>query len=194
MTGKPDTIDGLMCLMIYEKIAPHQDEYQSDTMSRGHVMESVVKELYTEEVTNTGFIKRTDNEYLGISPDGVIVSHVGETDQGEIIIRKAIEVKAPLGKNFIRYWLEDKIPTEHYWQVVHYFVVIETLETLDFIVHDPAPYDVRVRTKTITVTRQELREDILRAEAAIFDYIAKLTKKIQLFVKKVEAHDMPKVS
>lgn len=190
MTGKPDTIDGLMCQMIYEKIAPHQDQYQSDTMARGHMLEAVVKEIYTAEVTNTGFIKRTDNDYLGISPDGIIIDQVGETAQGEIIIRKAIEVKAPLGKNFIRYWLEDGIPKEHYWQVVHYFIVIETLESLDFIVHDPAPYDKRVRTKILTVTRQEIREDILRAEAAIFDYIAQFTKKIQTFVNKVETHSM----
>lgn len=101
MNGKPATVEGLMNLMIYEKIAPHQDQYQSDTMARGHLLEAVVKELYSEEVTNVGFIKRTDNQYLGISPDGVIISQVGATAQGEIIIRKAIEVKAPLGKNFI---------------------------------------------------------------------------------------------
>lgn len=194
MTGKPDTIDGLMCLMIYEKIAPHQDQYQSDTMTRGHMLEAVVKDIYSQPVRNVGFIKRTDNEYLGISPDGIIIEEVGETAQGEIIIRKAIEVKAPLGKNFIGYWLQDGIPSEHYWQVVHYFVVIETLESLDFIVHDPAPYDARVRTKIITVTRQELREDIMRAEAKIFDYIANFTKKLHTFVAKVKAHDMPKVS
>lgn len=36
-----------MCTLIYEKIAPLQDIYQSDIMERGHLIESVVKELYT---------------------------------------------------------------------------------------------------------------------------------------------------
>lgn len=106
MSSKKETRETLIFTMIYEKIAPLQDVYQSGTMERGHTIEAVVKELYKEDVTNVGFIKRTDNEFLGISPDGIIIDKVGETKDGEIIIRKAIEVKGPLGTNFVRYWIE----------------------------------------------------------------------------------------
>jgi hypothetical protein len=172
--------------MIYEKIAPLQDVYQSGTMERGHMIEAVVKELYNEEVTNVGFIKRTDNEYLGISPDGIIIDKVGETKDGEIIIRKAVEVKGPLGKNFVKYWIEDKIPSEYFWQVVHYFVVIDTLESLDFIIHNPEPHDARVRTKTITVTRAELKDKILLAECAIAEFLALYIKYLNIFIETVK--------
>lgn len=185
MSSKRETRETLIFTMIYEKIAPLQDVYQSGTMERGHTIEAVVKELYKEEVTNVGFIKRTDNEYLGISPDGIIIDHVGETSQGEIIIRKAVEVKGPLGTNFIRYWIEDKIPSEYFWQVVHYFVVIDTLESLDFIIHNPEPYDARVRTKIITVTREELKESILMAECAIAEFLALFTEMSAKFIEVV---------
>lgn len=186
MSTKTETRETLIYTMIYEKIAPLQDVYQSGAMERGHQIETVVKALYKEQVTNVGFIKRLDNEYLGISPDGIIVEHVGETAQGEIIIHKAVEVKGPLGTNFVRYWLDDKIPSEYFWQVVHYFVVIDTLETLDFIIHNPEPYDERVRTKIITVTREELKNYISQAECAIFDFIALYTKLLGLFIENVK--------
>ena len=35
--------------LIAEKVCPLQDIYQSDAMERGHLIESVVKELYTKE-------------------------------------------------------------------------------------------------------------------------------------------------
>lgn len=186
MSSKTETRETLIFTMIYEKIAPLQDVYQSGTMERGHTIEAVVKELYKEDVTNVGFIKRTDNEFLGISPDGIIIDKVGETKDGEIIIRKAVEVKGPLGTNFVRYWIEGKIPSEYLWQVVHYFVVIDTLQSLDFIIHNPEPYDARVRTKIITVTREELKEKIIMAECAIAEFLALYNKYLLLFIEAVK--------
>lgn len=189
MSSKESTRLELIYELIYEKIAPHQDIYQSDTMARGHVIESIVKELYKgRNIVSTGFIKRTDNPFIGISPDGVELQQVGETKQGDIIIRHAVEVKGPLGKNFVKYWLEDKIPSEYFWQVIHYFLVIETLETLDFIIHNPEPYDDMVRTKTIRVTRLELQKYIMEAEVAICDFQGEYEIALKKFVLNVVEH------
>lgn len=63
--------------------------------------------------------------------------------------------------------MEREIPTEYFWQVVHYFVIIDELEELDFIVYNPEVYDPKLRMVTITVTRAELEEDITKAQDEI---------------------------
>lgn len=182
MSSKESTRLELIYELIYEKIAPHQDIYQSDTMARGHVIESIVKELYEgRNIKSTGFIKRTDNQFIGISPDGVEIQESG-------VIIHAVEVKGPLGKNFVKYWLEDKIPSEYFWQVIHYFLVIDTLETMDFIIHNPEPYDDMVRTKTIRVTRMELMDQIMQAEVAICNFQGEYEIALKQFVANVVAH------
>jgi hypothetical protein len=94
-----------------------------------------------------------------------------------------------MNKNFIKYWVQDKIPDEYYWQVIMYFIVIESLQSLDFIIHSPHPYDERVRTKRITVTREELLPDIQRAEMAIFDFIAEFKEVSTLFIENVKKYN-----
>lgn len=93
-----------------------------------------------------------------------------------------------MSKNFIKYWIQNRIPDEYYWQVIMYFVVIDTLESLDFIVHSPTPYDANVRTMIIRVTREELKDDIMRANMQIFEFLAEWTKLTEQFVKNVVEH------
>jgi len=67
-----------------------------------------------------------------------------------------------------------RIPAEYKAQVIHYFVVVEDLEWLDFVSYDP-----RMRTKKIhihRVTRDELQEDIATAQEAYIKFYDKLKK------------------
>lgn len=66
-----------------------------------------------------------------------------------------------------------------------YFLVIETLESLDFIIHNPEPYDATVRTKIIRVTREELETDIFRAQAMICEFQVEWAQLTQQFVANV---------
>lgn len=70
-----------------------------------------------------------------------------------------------------------------------YFLVIESLQSLDFIIHSPHPYDERVRTRKITVTREQLLNDIQNAEIAIFDFIADFQKLTTLFIENVKKYN-----
>lgn len=65
-------------------MAPLLETYQSGAMERGHLVESVVKELYHEPIEEVGFVKKYP--WLGISPDGLIKNQEGK-------YTKAIEVK-----------------------------------------------------------------------------------------------------
>ena len=66
-----------------------------------------------------------------------------------------------------------------------YFLVIDTLQSLDFIIHNPEPYDATVRTKMIRVTREELETDIFRAQAMIFEFQCEWTQLTKQFVETV---------
>ena len=97
-----------------------------------------------------------------MSPDGIILN-------GEEIV-KAIEIKAPEIKNSIKYWMENKIPDEYYWQIIHYFIVIDTLESIDFLVCNPDIEDDFFRLKVKTITREELKEDIEKAKEELVSF------------------------
>jgi hypothetical protein len=49
MSSRKSTREELMYNLIAEKIMPLQDQYQSGIMERGHIVESVVKELFASE-------------------------------------------------------------------------------------------------------------------------------------------------
>lgn len=180
ISSRKDTREKLIHELIGEKIVPLQDIYQSDIMERGHLLESVVKELYTKEkIESVGFIRR--DSFVGISPDGIIYR------DGKIV--KAVEIKGPMPTNFVKYWLSpDTIPSEYFWQVVHYFIVIDTLEEIDFVIHNPDPKDERARTIVIHKKREDLQESINEANVRIAEFQVELTNAIRTFVSNVEAH------
>lgn len=129
-------------------------------MERGHQVEEIVWELYPEPYEQVGFIKK--NDWIGISPDWVIFENWE--------IKKAIEIKSPEIKNSIKYWMDDTIPDEYYWQIVHYFIVIDTLESVDFLVCNPDIEDDFFRLKVKTITREELAEDIEKAKEELVSF------------------------
>jgi hypothetical protein len=64
----------------------------------------------------------------------------------------------------VKYLLEDKIPDEYKWQVVNYFIVMEDLEWLDFIIYNPDVSSKIPSLHVINIKREELEEDIEKAE------------------------------
>lgn len=70
----------------------------------------------------------------------------------------------------MKYFLSEEIPSEYFWQVVHYFIVLDDLEELDFIISNPDMYDSFFRMKKITVTRDELSERIEEAKERLSEF------------------------
>lgn len=150
--------------LIYEMIAEKYEDknsYQTSDMAEGVLKEPWAIDKYEEEtgqkVTTVGFITLGDN--LGLSPDGL----VGK--------KKAVEVKCPSLAKHIEYVVNDKIPSEYKWQVVHYFVVIDELEELDFITYHPK-FPLK-EMHIINVKRSDFSEDILDAKEKINNFLEK---------------------
>lgn len=166
MSSRKDTRQGLIYELIGEKIVPPRETYVSGIMERWHIVEQALKDSYHEPIESVWFIKK--NDWLGISPDGI------QRDENSDI-KRAFEIKAPEIKNSIKYWLDGNIPDEYYWQVIHYFIVIDTLESLDFLIVNPDIPDEFFRIKKITVTREELADDIAKAENALAEFYGEWT-------------------
>lgn len=146
-------------------------------MDRGKEMEEIVKKIYGEKIENVGFVSRTDIDWIGISPDGLIPDENGK-------ITRAVEIKSPSPKIFVKYLLDDEIPEEYFWQVVHYFIVFDDLESLDFIIYNPDFYAENLRIKTIIVTREELAEKIEYAKMELAEFRAMWQQTAEKFLQK----------
>lgn len=155
--------------LIYEMIAEKykkEESYQSDAMSIGVLHEPWAIDQYEVEtgqkVTEVGFITKGEN--IGLSPDGM----VGK--------KKAIEVKSPSLAKHIEYIVNDKLPAEYKWQVVHYFVVIDDLKELDFISYNP---DFPLKElHIVNVTREALTDEIKNAQEKLEKFIEKYNQTI----------------
>lgn len=142
--------------LVAETIAPTEDTYVSDAMERGTELEPEAIEAYeaetgilTEEV---GFCLHDEYDWLGLSPDRLIKTKGKYT--------KAVEAKCPGAKTQLKYISEGGIPTEYRHQVLHYFIVCDTLKELDFITYNPDISIERLQLHIVTVTREQLQPQI----------------------------------
>jgi len=116
--------------MLYEVIANRlilgvdSDTDYENPMDRGSRFE-LEKNVSIERV---GFIENDENPIISNSPDG----YVKDTDD-----KIAIEIKCPLGKNYVKLWLTNKVPEEYLYQVFQYFIVNPKLEKLYFVGYHP---------------------------------------------------------
>lgn len=140
----------------------HLDEEELSSweiIERWNALESVAKFKYEgitwHKVEEVGFIQVED--WLWLSPDGII-------ETWENVYWRAIEIKCPRGKNYVKYLLEDVIPKEYLTQVINYFIVMKDLEKLDFIIYNPDVIKGIPEIHIIKVTREDLQKDIGKAQ------------------------------
>lgn len=136
-------------------------------VERGTELEPEARAAYEKatgaKVENVAFIESEDGR-TGFSPDGIVRKNGA--------IKKVVEIKCPDTNNHIRYFLENKIPSEHLDQIIHIFVVCEDVDEVDFVSYDP-----RFRFHPlviIKVRRASHVTDIMAAEIAYKRFLEKL--------------------
>jgi len=173
--GTPTARKTLIYELIAEMVAPPKEGYTSPAMERWHLCEELVKEKYPE-IQNVGLIKKDGCDWLGISCDGI---HMVDGK-----VKRAIEVKSPEAKNFVKYAIEGGIPDEYFWQVIHYFIIIDELESLDFIVYNPEILDPKLRQIVTIVKREEkwVQEAITQAKEKIASFRLEWTEAMKKII------------
>ncbi len=155
--------------LLAETYLDMEDEFQlpsSQIMARGHTLEPIARECYEEHtwimIEEVWFIEK--NSYLWLSPDGIVNTNTRKKPK----YTRAVEIKCPLGPNFMKYMIQNKIPDEYMWQVLNYFLVMDDLTTLDFVIYHPWADGVVIKNMfIITVTRSEMSELIETAQSEL---------------------------
>lgn len=126
-----------------------------DAMERGHRLEDEAIEEFKKdtklEIERVGLCVREDNENIAVSPDALI-----KNKKGKYI--EALEVKCLGSARHIEAIIENKLPKDYKWQAMQYFIVIDELEKLHFVLYDP-----RITCKPyhrIEVKREDFGNDI----------------------------------
>lgn len=167
--------------LLYEFIAnaltPEIALVASEAMERGSELESDAVTLYEAnngKITDAvGFVLHDEYDWLGISPDALV-------KKGKKYIG-AVEVKCPDTKTHIKYLEDDKIPAEYRAQVMHYFLVCDTIEWLDFVSYDPRiQTDAQLFVKRIT--REELADELEVAMGKLLKFREKWKKLISKYI------------
>lgn len=157
--------------MIAERMTQSVEEsFTSKAMEHGVLFEPEALKSYNEHTKNSaqeiGFCVHDNYHWLAISPDALIFRD--NTAVG------AVEIKCPSSKKHIEYIRQNKIPNEYKYQIFHYFIVIETLQFLDFCSYDPRNRDLN--THIVRVTREEIREELENVFANYMKFYSKLCK------------------
>ena len=157
--------------MIAERMTQSVEEsFTSKAMEHGVLFEPEALKSYNERTKNSaqeiGFCVHDKYDWLAISPDALIFR--------DNIAVGAVEIKCPSSKKHIEYIRQNKIPNEYKYQIFHYFIVIETLQFLDFCSYDPRNRDLN--THIVRVTREEIREELENVFANYMKFYSKLCK------------------
>jgi len=124
--------DTLLIELLAELTEPYDEDeesYKSDAMENGQLLEPQARIELTKycgvEFLEVGWIQ-SDNELLGVSPDGISkCATIG------------CEIKCPEAKEHIRTCLSNEIPLKHINQCVHNFAVNPKLEKFYFCSYRP---------------------------------------------------------
>jgi predicted phage-related endonuclease len=161
-----------------EDFDPFKSEFKSFDMIRGNDLEPIARQeyerIYGVEVEQIGWIE-IEGTNTGISVDGYIPSK-----------NKAIEIKCPSAATHANYIINtSEIITDYVWQIVHYFAVIDGLESVDCISYRPenklSPLMVVTVTKETTV---KISAKIALSVAELIEISTKRIEELENEIKK----------
>lgn len=189
LASKPSTATykWLLDELIAEDFAPLPEVFQNDAMMRWNLLEPQAREEYEDmtwqKVDELWFCLHETKNYLGLSPDWLI----NYWTKKKPFYRKAIEIKCLWAKNHLKYIREDKVPAEHKWQVVNYFLVNEDLQELDFILYNPDVYVDKLRMHIIPVKREDYAKDIEEIQEKLKVFVDLWQEEIKKLTSKEDA-------
>lgn len=158
----------LVYKLIAETVSEQSEEvYITAAMQRGEDLEPVARSEYEEytgsKVSQVGFVQSSKYDFLGHSPDGLIV-------EGDEVV-KGIEIKCPSTNTHVKYIIQNRLPSEYKGQVLNMFLVCPTIQEVDFI-----SYDDRFTIKPlhiVNIRREDVEADLRDLEMQILKFWAK---------------------
>lgn len=180
--GTAESRRALIAELIAEEATEQSKVFRTtDEMERGNAEEIFAIKAFEKKTGKTvvrpGICISDEFEWLKLSPDGLL-------EEGGIY-KEGVEVKCPDSKKAILYRIENMIdpehtgllsakglplasapflgiPSEYKWQIVQYFLVVDTLEKMNFLVYDARFIDEEAKLYTVEVERSnEILQDAI---------------------------------
>lgn len=157
-SGPSATRENLKATLICERLTGDPEAtYQSKAMAWGTEYEDEARKRYQIEnmslVETVGFATHDSIDWAGASPDGIV-------DNGKGIV----EIKAPLAKTHIAYYMSRKVPPEYLLQIAWLFACVPTARWADFISYCPKLPDemqyLQIRVKRDNKLVAELEDQV----------------------------------
>ena len=170
LVGGKQARETLIYELVAEELSGQAEEiYVSAAMKWGTEHEEEAVKKY-EEKTKTktdviGLCVSDEYPWLALSPDRLVKK--GKKYVG------AVEVKCPGTKTVMKYIAHGTIPDEYKWQVTNYFLVVDTLEWLDFVVYDPRILRDELKLTVMRVHRDDpdIFENMCRAKESLEPFL-----------------------
>ena len=159
--------------LMYELIAERgtgmiQDSFVSEAMQRGVDLEPIAiaefRDFMELDVEHFGMVTNENFPNCHLSPDGLIMD--------QKIPLAGVEVKCPDSKKHIEYIITNRVPAEYKQQLLHYFTIVDTIETMYFVSYDPR-FTARP-LHIITVTREDWSNEINEFKNKLLKFIEKV--------------------
>ena len=151
------TYKTLMDELICEDLAPPIEIFVNDAMMRWTLLETPAREEYEkvtwQKVDEIWFILHDEMKYVGLSADWLVKNKEWVYDHG-------VEIKCMWPKNHLKAIMQNTILPEHKAQIINYFLVCETLETLSYVLYNPDMYIEELQLHIINVKRSDFEKDL----------------------------------
>jgi len=169
--------DTLLIELLAEIIEPYDEDlesYKSEPMENGQLLEPQAR-IELQKYTGVEFLEvgwiQSENELLGVSPDGISkCKTIG------------CEIKCPEAKRHIKTCLLNEIPLDNINQCVHNFAVNDNLKDFYFVSYRPEsikPLFVKKLTRDSLVNIGTDAKPILKTISDVVTEIYKKTEKLQ---------------
>jgi len=167
VSGTKSAQETLMYELIAEQLSGQGESiYVNSAMQWGTDHEAEAVNEYAKRTKSKpleiGFCISDEFPYLALSPDRLI-------KRGKKYV-KAVEVKSPATKTFIKYKTMNEVPSEYKWQVVNYFLVCGDLKEFDFVVYDPRIIKKEHRLHIIKVKRKDVENSLDEARKKLVEF------------------------
>lgn len=177
LMGTPRARQEAMYEIIAERLTPKVQMEYENPMARGVRLEGdaiIAFEIKTgKKVSTAGFCESDKSPWVGYSPDGLIYDKKGN-------VTEDVEVKSPMGKNYMKIVMTDEVPKEYHWQIVQGFVTNPKLKKRWFVAYNP---DIpKIPIWIIECPRKKYKEDIEKALLEEQNFINEIDSKLREIV------------
>lgn len=165
--GKWQTINDIYTRLVFPERVKNNNLDNNERVKEGAEAEKYIRSLWQLEHKEHKVINppsenwlfvRNDNDFMSVSPDGLLDDYTGaiEIKDVEVYSKKQLEL-----------WQTGAIPSQYFYQIMQYFIVINTIQDIYLVARIKVMQDKQldyVVEYNYHYTRKEFKKEIKECE------------------------------